>query len=63
MAVLDGRSLVPSADGAPLQVMELSRHVVLVHVEELGAAMVVAGETPGQHLWRARLRDSQRWCL
>ena len=48
MAVLGGRSLIPSADGEPLQAIAAPKHVVLLLVEGpiVGAAMVAAGEMP-----------------
>jgi len=49
MAVRDGRSLVPSADGEPLQPIAVPRHVVLLLIEGLGAAMVTSGEMPEIH--------------
>ena len=53
LAVLDGRVLVPSAEGEPVQSMIAPKHVVLVLVEGLSALMVAAGETP-------EIRDLER---
>ncbi|MGB5830934.1 MAG: LTA synthase family protein [Thiohalocapsa sp.] len=52
-AVVDGRTLVPASEGAPLQALRVPKHVVLVLIEGLSAEIAASGATP-------EIRDLER---